>query len=218
MIHLAVGLPIGEVPVRNEEYVECFRKNVENPAITTVIAIQEEKPLPPDDKRNKILENKKVRLFQLGRRATFEDYFSILSSNELQGTKGFANSDVHFDFSIRQLDRIDLKSYVLAISRTDHLSANSVSGHDAWMFTNAPKVKAAFPLGYDWCDWRILEVLTKAGHTVLNPAYSVRLVHVHRWRRQRSEAEKVHDGVYPKSINVCMIQRGSITSIRTVPT
>lgn len=218
MIHFAVGLPVSDSNSRNAEFAHCLERNLENIKIGNVTAVIEEKELPPDDRRNELLRNPKVEVLRLGRRATFSDYLDILSKGPATMLMAFANADVHFDFTLGHLDGADLGETMLTITRTAWMACLTyMSGNDAWIFSRAPKVKADFFLGYDWCDYRFVELLKNSGYPVLNPSYSIRLHHVHREATNRTAEQKVSSASFPTEIEICNVVRGRITGREKFP-
>lgn len=218
MIHFAVGLPVGASDSRNEEFAYCLEKNLGNIKIAKVTAIIEEVELPPGDRRNKLLLNPKVEVFRLGRRATFSDYMEILSRGPASMLKAFSNADVHFDFTLGHLDGADLGEAMLTMTRVDWTAKlDYLPANDAWIFARAPKVKADFFLGYDWCDFGFTELLSNAGYTVLNPSHSIRLYHIHREPTNRTDEQKVHSASFPTKVEICHVVHGAITHRETFP-
>lgn len=209
MLQMTVGLPVAKSATRVADYAECLEKNIGNPWLTSLIAIQEE-PLPAEDPRNQMLLSPKIRLIQLGRRATFSDHLDALRETPFAGLRGLMNSDVHFDFTLMRLRGLSLGKAVLGFTRTD-LLMKEFYGHDAWVFSEVPHVAANFCLGYDQCDWIFEELLIRLGYEVLDPSYTVRCVHVHTQRIKRGPTECVGERTRcPEKKPLCEIDRGRL--------
>lgn len=216
-VHLATGTPVDVNPLRNAEYGECLRKNLSNPVVSKMYVLAEEATLPRGDQRVELLKHPKAVLHPLGRRATYGDFMDVLSETEPESLKIIMNADTYFDFTLGNLRGMSLGSAVLFISRVDHVTAKfGFCGSDAWAFQSSPNVSPSFYLGYDCCDFRLFDMIKDAGSEILNPALSVRLWHVHKYRRQRTVRERYDCAGAPERITICCIRNGIIFARETI--
>lgn len=96
-----------------------------------------------------------------------------------------SNSDIFFTENILQSKYIkDNQCY--ALSRWDYVSGGSVKFHnrsdsqDVWIFRGECKIKTAnFFMGLPGCDNRVAHEFKENGYEVLNPALSIRAIHLH---------------------------------------
>ena len=60
---------------------------------------------------------------------------------------------------------------------------------------NKAELKADFPLGVPRCDNRLMYQLQEAGYKVLNPAFSIKVFHIHKGQRALvyTEGDNLHN-------------------------
>ena len=112
------------------------------------------------------------------------------------------NADIFFDeslFRFGDVRTLDLRRNVLALAkwmmkREDDISLQlRTNSQDAWIFQ--PPVHADvialsdFYMGIPRCDNRVAEVLTLAGHPVLDPAFAIHAIELHSTKRVGSVYE-----------------------------
>jgi hypothetical protein len=124
--------------------------------------------------------NKKVfdRVVIIKGRPTFNELFkySELYPNDINC---FCNSDIYFE-NIDYLRQIK-ENECYAITRQDLLNTQYAPGsQDAWVFKGIiENINAEFCMGMWGCDNRLAHEIKMAGYNVINPAYSVKLIHLH---------------------------------------
>ena len=181
---------------RRAEFLDCLRRNVANRALDEVHVLLED-DAPPE------LDAPKLRLVELGRRATFRDLFDY-ANRALPGRRVVAaNADVYFDGGLDRLAACELADTLLCLSRWDVEPDGTASlyehgeSQDAWIF-DAPirSFRAGFRFGLPGCENRLAWEAERAGLRVENPARSLRAYHLHlSGVRRYTEAQRIHGRV-----------------------
>ncbi len=164
---------------RIAEYLQCLQKNIENRLIKRIIILIEEETVLP-------LEHPKIKIINLSKRSTFQDFFLIINENTSQEEINIiANTDIYFDDTLALAIKI-AQMEVYALNRWDVLDENRVrlfakySTGDTWIFRGKVEVPVIdYYLGQLGCDNKLLYDLKKAGYRILNPSLSIRSYHVH---------------------------------------
>jgi len=171
--------------VRKHELLQCLERNLHCSCIDEIWLLQEGNAQPP-------LQHSKIRLLPVSRRPLYQDFFE--SANGLCQSDSdisiIANSDIYFDQTLGALARVLLPRQCAALSRWDlrpdgrAVLFDRSDSQDAWIFRGPiPTVVSNFCVGIPRCDNRILYELGQAGYEVLNPAFSVRALHLHSGER-----------------------------------
>ncbi len=164
---------------RHAEFLECLRRNLAGDAFTEVHIFLE-------DERRPQFDHPKLRLVELGRRATYRDLFDY-ANVQLGGRRVVvANADIYFEDDLARLDAVDLAGKMLCLSRWDVHHDRSArffehgESQDAWIFeAPIPVFPCDFRLGVPGCDNRLAWEAAHAGLAVENPARSLRAYHLH---------------------------------------
>jgi hypothetical protein len=130
----------------------------------------------------------KLTLHPIHRRPLYEDFFEI--ANQLCKSENdfsiIANSDIYFDGTLSAVVDHLKHSQCAALSRWDiQPNGHAVlfdrnDSQDAWIFRGPVRsVLGDFCVGIPRCDNRILHELRRAGYEVINPAFSIRALHLH---------------------------------------
>lgn len=164
---------------RSAEYRECLQKNLQNPLIDQICVLDEHSGCLPVHHR--------IKVRSVQSRPTYADFFEWV--NQLAGPQDvslIANSDIHFDASLRLLARALTPAICAALSRWDVQSDGSCrlfdrnDSQDVWAFAGPVRqVSSDFLVGIPRCDNRILFELRAAGYHVINPAFTIRALHLH---------------------------------------
>ena len=168
-------------PVRQKELEYCLSKNLENELIDRVCILTESPDCLPFD-------SAKIRVIKTHNRPTFKEF--VEASNLMKSSSDIsiiANSDIHFDRSLCSLREFDMDNTVLCLNRWDVLSNgnlrlfNSFFSSDTWIFKGEIKVRPSenYFLGQPACDNRFNYDLFKSNYRILNPAFTIRTLHVH---------------------------------------
>ena len=184
-IHLYTTFYNEEKPLRRQELLTCLEKNLSNTALSSVTVFNERADLSK-------WENPKLKLVPIESRPTYQDFINYIN----EATDGddihiIANTDIYFEESINILKYINLHNTCLALSRWDTTDIkkpqlyNHNDSQDVWIFKGQIKstLKADFPLGVPRCDNRFMYELRQAGYCVLNPAFSIKSLHIHKGQR-----------------------------------
>lgn len=167
-------------PVRLNEYLTAFDKNLQNKFISEVVILLEgdiEFPIKHD----------KIVIVKITKRPTFNDF--INTANALLKSENdisiIFNSDIYFDHSAKYFYK--LKPFqVYALNRWDVQENGKVSlfstykSNDAWAFRGKIKpIDTDYFLGQLGCDNRFLFDLSKHGYSIKNPCFTIRIFHLH---------------------------------------
>ena len=170
---------------RRSEIEKAIRINFNLSAISKLIVFNE------GDSIAHLAPSKIQELF-INKRPTYKDFINHINTNSSPGDiQIIANTDIYFDTNIEVLQHINLKNICLALSRWDTADTikprlyNHNDSQDVWVFKGPvkPELKANFPLGVPRCDNKLLFVLQEAGYKVLNPAFSIKVFHIHKGQR-----------------------------------
>lgn len=185
MIRLFTTIYPEKNPARMAEYGECLGSNLEGGLYDEVCVLCE-------GGREALSGHPRLRLRQIARRPNYDDFFSWI--NELATgdcLSVIANTDICFTASLNPaVSALGVRD-CLALARWDPASDGKLvlfdrnDSQDAWAFRGrVTGVRGDFPPGVARCDNRILYELQTAGYRVMNPAFSVRIVHLHSGVRE----------------------------------
>jgi hypothetical protein len=186
-MNLLVGFYQDEDPARLAEFVECVRRNCENPHLDQIVVFIEYDATAHDLIACwPLFAHVKIRLVEHKRRVTFSFLFEYANRHLADSAVIIANADIFFDETLRLLYDKPLAGTMLCLSRWDE-SPDGAPRHfdnpysqDAWIFeTPIPKIAADFRLGVPGCDNRMAYQAERAGLAVSNPSRSVRARHLH---------------------------------------
>ena len=170
---------------RKQELLSCMQKNILNKTISKITIFNEGESLA-------YLAPTKIKEVFIEKRPTYRDFINYINANSNPDDINIiANTDIFFDKNLEVLKYINLNNTCLALSRWDTTDTirpklyNRNDSQDAWVFKGFIKqcLKADFPLGVPRCDNRLMYRLQEAGYKVLNPAFSIKVFHVHKGQR-----------------------------------
>lgn len=190
---LMVGSYIEEHEGRMAEYATCLERNLAHPCIDGIDLLVED---PVDAysgalrapereslvRLSKILLHPKLRRIDHGRRLTYNTAFDHANRSHPGQIVMLANSDIHFDGTLKLMERVDFNACFVALTRNDiNGDINSICfSQDVWAFkTPVPAMNADFHLGIPGCDNRIAYEITAKGYRIINPFHSVNAIHLH---------------------------------------
>jgi len=181
--------------VRRQEIDDCLRRNAECALLQRICLFVEGGATLP-------VVSPKIQVRPISNRPTYSDFFGWI--NEISGpdeTAIVANSDICFDRSVVALLWTLDSNACAALSRWDVLPDgcgrlfDRADSQDVWVFRGPVRpVVGNFPVGVPRCDNRILYELRAAGYRVVNPAFSVRTLHLHSG--ERSEYPAIIQGLH----------------------
>ncbi|MCF1420254.1 hypothetical protein [Mangrovimonas futianensis] len=170
---------------RRQELISCLLKNANNPQISSIVVFNEGNSL-------KSMMPSKLIEVSIDKRPLYDDFIGYINS---EGSSDdfhmIANTDIFFDENIGVLNDLNWNNTCFALSRYDTtegekpLLYNHNDSQDVWVFKGSIKegLKAPYPLGVPRCDNRFMYDLETAGYNVLNPAFSIKVFHMHEGQR-----------------------------------
>ena len=170
---------------RKQELLSCLQNTSSNKAISKIIVFNEGESIA-------YLGPYRIEEIFIDKRPTYQDFINYINTNSnTDDIHIIANTDIYLDKNIKVLKHINLKDTCLALSRWDTADTikpklyNHNDSQDVWVFKGPVKqqLKANFPLGVPRCDNRLLFELQEAGYRVLNPAFSIKVFHIHKGQR-----------------------------------
>lgn len=174
---------------RLEEITHCLRVNCQGGVFDEICVFLERVECPP-------FQHGVMQTRQTQQRPVFNDFFDWAreSDNSPVTLNVIANADIMFEKSFSVLLTALQPDQCMALSRWNQETGGGLTlydrndSQDVWAFLGPPKpVLADFPVGVPRCDNRILHELRQGGYRVINPAFSIRTIHVH----------SQHQGEYP---------------------
>lgn len=198
---LLVGFYQDADPARTSEFIECIRRNCENPSIDRlVVFIEHDASAAELRTRWAEFTHGKVQLIEHGRRLVFGHLFEFANRHFAGALVAIANADIFFDETLGLLDAVPLAGTFLCLSRWDERTDGNPEHYDnpcsqdAWIFeAPIPKIASDFRLGVPGCDNRLAYEAERAGLAVSNPSRSLRARHLHRSTVRRYSQ---HDRLY----------------------
>ena len=180
---------------RHREIRTCLEKNLASPYIDRILLLTEGEG-EDKDKDKDLLKNDKITTIVLGHRMTYYDAFK--AAHDHVGAGDFvliSNSDIWFESSLSLLWQIPLKeqSLFLALLRWEdaatgapHLFGPRADSQDTWIVARdaltfpIEKADLDYPFGQSGCDNAIALDMMRNKLLVVNPAYSLKTMHLHR--------------------------------------
>ena len=176
---------------RKNELLTCLQNNSSNTAISKIIVFNEGESIA-------YLGPYRIEEIFIDKRPTYQDFINYINANSNpDDIHIIANTDIYFDKNIEVLKHINLKDTCFALSRWDTADTikptlyNHNDSQDVWIFKGhiKPELKVNFPLGVPRCDNKLLFELQEAGYSVLNPAFSIKVFHIHKGQRALAYTE-----------------------------
>lgn len=178
-INLFINWHTSENQKRNDEYLFCLKKNLQNKFIDKIFILTDD-VIP--------IEDPKIILISFIGRPTFNNFFSLI--NRTVNSKLISiisNLDIYFDDSIRILSSMNLNRRAFCLTRYniinekhDHVFFRRADSQDVWILKGEIRnIEGDFQLGVRGCDNRIAFELRKAGYHVLNPSLTIKSFHYH---------------------------------------
>lgn len=183
--HLVIGVWISKSEKRMQALMNCLDANLKNMHIASASLVIQD---PIDAFMAAVAEPKnqgirwladrlvhpKVRLVQLGKRPTFQDFFDAADvGNETPVI--VAASDLTFDNTLGRLEEADLKDTMVCLSPNGGKgSFRPAVSQSAWIFWGPlPELRCAWHFGLLGSDNKLAHEAWVAGLTVVNPCFDV---------------------------------------------
>ena len=197
-------------PHRRGELLECIKRNLANDWIDEVRVFIEDATAP--ETISELLDHRKLRSIELGRRVTFRFLFDYANENLKGQIVLVANADIYFDETLRRLQGYDLNRKLFCLSRWDVQPDGSTvffehpSSQDAWIFqAPIPEMNCDFHMGLPACDNRLAWEAEQAGLLISNPSRTLHVNHLHLSRIHRyTERQRLSGSV--KSITATALE------------
>jgi hypothetical protein len=214
--HLLVQLWKPTSARRWRELCTALQRNAENPFVHRIHVMQEADAVAEAwAKWPANLKEKLVVLEPASARLTYRAALDYLAKLPASDYAAFANADIYFDQTLRELWTTDFKGTCLALLRYEAKAGLDDSeaklfgprddSQDAWIFRVADlKAQGAdswrpltFALGQAGCDNAFAGELVRRRWRVANPCMSIRTLHLHESAvRSYREDDRVTMGVY----------------------
>lgn len=176
---------------RAEELRSCLTANLALECLDEVCLLLERGAVPP-------LQHPKLCCRSVPCRPTYQHF--VCWANELVSSSLditlIANSDIFLDQTLTLLNELLQTKQCAALSRWDVRPDGTAvlfdrnDSQDVWVFRGPIReIVADYCVGIPRCDNRIMFELRQAGYTVINPAMTVRAMHLHRGIRDEYPAE-----------------------------
>ena len=174
---------------RQKEIRKCLERNMSCEYVDNILLLNEQEytDLP--------VGNAKLRTMALGHRLTYADVLRTIQSVVPMGDfVVFSNSDIYLEESLRYLWRIRLaeQRQFLALLRWEDGGGESHTmfgprddSQDTWIVARdsidfeVVDDEFAFPFGKPGCDNAITLIMLRRRFMVVNPAYTIRTIHIH---------------------------------------
>ena len=198
---------------RAKELYSCLKANLECPFVDTIILCVE-----PNVKRDSLPPDPygKLKLTPLKTRITYADCIRIIEKNVPKGhIVAFANADIYLDMTWQSIWSTDLHDVFLALLRWEQgapgahgeepkLFGPRPDSQDTWVIHSDSVISRKWdyealniPFGKAGCDNAILVEFLRQKFKVVNPALSLRTIHVHQSEiRTYDKADRVNRPVY----------------------
>ena len=218
-LHLIVQLWKPKQGRRLRELITCLKKNLENPLIHSIHLFFESGSgfryigdLIPDTPMDIV---NKLTYYNINGRLTYKDIMdTLVSIGNPEDIVGYANADIFFDETIRELWNIDLRDRCISLLRHDYSSDGTTKiygprddSQDAWFFS-AASLRSHKDAGESWtsidfevgragCHNCFAGELVRRRWIMGNPAFSIKAYHLHESpERTYNETDLVTRGVY----------------------
>ncbi len=192
-IHVFSQFFIHGVKRRHEEIAFCLNKNIENAKITKIHLLNER--IYTDDEMG-VGSNSKIIQTDIKKRIRFKDVFAYIRTNNIQGYVVFANIDIFFDGSLKNLrmSQISERKEMYALLRYEYNGKNIETSpifgprsdsQDTWIFhsntiiTEQDEKLFSFEFGMPGCDNKIIYLMKLLGYDIINEPSFIKTYHNH---------------------------------------
>jgi hypothetical protein len=192
-------------PRRQSEIDYCLHQNIGNPLID-VILLFSGVDIPSTSTKIKVVKQKN------NDRYYFSDIFNYIKSvsGDYPDAKFLlANSDIHFDGTLSELDRITLEGKGLFLTRQDNpkMQVPMYNSQDVWIFTASSLTdvivdESKFKMGIRGCDNKLAYVFEANGIHTYNPHESIYAIHIHQSQHRTYSNTEVVPPPYHYPINI----------------
>ena len=138
--------------------------------------------------RNKDNKNINYQLINYPHRMTYQDFFDYINKSTIEDDVNIvSNIDIIFDDTIALLEKIKPNQF-MALTRhelkrdgSSYFEVNKAKySQDVWAWRGRCKITTAhFNLGVLRCDNRLAFEALEVGYELINPAFSIKVYHLH---------------------------------------
>lgn len=185
-IHLYLPYYLSNDFERQKELDRCLLKNVEVGAIDRIFLLIDDGHVPP-------VASRKITVIHTKGRPSYDQWVELTQKNSQEAISVLANSDIHFDDSIVEMERVLAASphSFVALSRYEvvgdeiTMHPNPHWSQDAWAIDGRVPLpdallrKLTIPLGVPRCDNKVAYIFSLHGYDIFNPCKFVRSFHLH---------------------------------------
>jgi len=178
-------------PERQEELLQCLRKNVKNPYIHKIILLNETIYDLQDVLRGENLQ--KIQQINVGKRLSYYDVLHYIKHKiNNHSICVIANTDIYFDETLSLLQGISLDHTFLALLRYNVNKSGTQpiihdngrpDSQDVWIIDSDIKIdindEFKFQFGKPGCDNAITYLMYKNKYVISNPSLSIKSYHLH---------------------------------------
>ena len=192
--------------VRAKEIDKCLAKNIQNPLIDRIYLFVESKNM-------KLPKHPKLVFIEKKQRITYADCIQLVQDKIGERKIAvFANSDIYLDDTWSNIWSSDIHDVCLALLRWEEegLGANSngepelygprADSQDTWVLHSDSVLSRSWnlepfkiPFGTPGCDNAILVEFLRNKFLIVNPAMSLRTMHVHKSQIRNYDPENIVD-------------------------
>jgi hypothetical protein len=216
---------------RFRELRACLEKNIACPFIDSILLLNETEiaDLPKSEKITEVV---------IGHRLTYFDVYSaILTHVKPGGFAMYANADIYFNDTLAYLWKIPLleKRLFIALLRWEETNTKTLrifgprsDSQDCWILARdaidfvPSQDELGFSFGKSGCDNAITMEMLRKRFLVINPAYSIKTVHLHISNIRNYDPKDVlykpnYMYVDPTAIQPCGVER-NLKEYAKIPT
>lgn len=188
--------------VRAKEIDKCLLKNIENPLIDKIYLLVE-------SPNYKLPKSEKLVVISRKERITYANCIELIKKQIGKGfLVAFANADIYLDLSWVNLWSVDIHDALLALLRWEEEGSNGQpelygprsDSQDTWVIHSDSVLDRQWkldafqiPFGTAGCDNAILVEFLRHKFKIVNPAMSLRTIHVHKSQIRTYDRQDIVD-------------------------
>ena len=176
---------------RTEELVYCILHNMSRPYVEKIHLFLDNEQAYDKIKTFSRFENySKIHVIEVGKQPKYTDIFKYAMENLKDEICMITNADIYLhECDVTLLERLKNDNIAYAISRYEaDMNAPAVNNyhgsHDCYIFkmnVNSTILdEVDFHQNHTGIESRIINALCNQGFTIYNPAYQIKIVHLHR--------------------------------------
>ena len=204
-IHVITQFFIPTNNYRLNEIQFALNQNVDNPHISKIHLLNEK----IYNYKELGVENNKIVQINIGKRLTFQDVFTYVRNENIQGYIVMINIDIFFNNSIENISKssMELNKQVCCLLRYElnkqTPSKSSLFGprydsQDTWIFHSNQMIPDisdklfSFEFGRPGCDNKLIYLFSILGYEIINDPITIQTYHVHSEKKRNYN---IHDSL-----------------------